>query len=132
MGSKWPSVKNVWKFFYGSEYENNFDAKFWYNLCARCAFLLFFFHPPVTIILGPPKHQKFRNYSWFCHNDGKFVNSQWRYQIQLSLVRKTIVLTHVWHQTQIMNFLRKKKHIQISDNRENSNKKTEKMTNNCK
>ena len=26
----------------------------------------------------------------------------------------------------------KKKHIQISDNRENSNKKTEKMPNNCK
>ena len=75
--------------------DNNFDTEFQYHLSARCASLLLLFHPPATIILGPPKYLKCRNFSWFYKIAGKFVNSPWRYQIQLSIVKKTILLTHV-------------------------------------
>jgi len=92
---KWPSMGNVGKFFFGSEYENNFDIKFCYNLCARCTLLLLLFLSPVTFILGPPKYQKFRHFSWFCQKAGKFLNSPKRYEIQFSLVKKSILLTHV-------------------------------------
>ena len=97
MGRNRPLTYIVGKLFFGQDYENNVDTKFSINLGARWGFLLLLFHPPANVILGPPKHQKFRYFPWFCHNGGKFVNSPWRYQIQLSCVRKTILITYVSH-----------------------------------
>ena len=111
------------KFFFGSEYENYVDTEFSINLWARWGFLLLLFHPSTTIILGPPKYQKFLYFSSFCQIWENFVNSGWMKKNKSKINRNTIKSNYQTHNTKLLNLHREGKKKEMCNKSEISDKK---------